>query len=891
MLQRRAAFLSSLLCLGLASAAQAAAAPRHPLFAPLSTESRPAAGTADLGVTRVRRVRAELAAFGQAGGPPGQEGEGRVLRLDLFDNVHETAVLDRVDRVQGGFAWVGHLEGAAFSSVVFVVREGTVTGSVHTPRETYSVRPDGAVHVVAEIDTTLLPSERDDAIAPARRPAGLSAPAPAPAPAAADDGGLVDLLVVYTAAMKSIVDGGVADTNTAYANSGVIQRLRLVHVEEITYNESGDLGTDLDRLTATGDGVMDTVHALRDQYKADVVQLVVDTNASSGGCGIAWLMPDTSVGDPASFQDSAFSVTERICIPGNYTFGHEIGHNLGLNHARQDPTGTGAFPYAFGYKDPGQAFRDIMAYDCAASCPRILNFSNPAVQHGGLPTGIDPNQPNGADNALALDNTRATTSNFRLSQVPLPPKATLVSPTGVIAQTSPTYVWNVASDATRYELWVNPPGSSVPVIDQFYDAAAVCGASTCSVRPGVVLVSGEHKWWIQASNSAGVGPWSVASKFTVSPPVSKGLLTTPVPGSTLTSPTVQFKWSAGQSVTQYNLKIDDASGATLFNAPQGLNLAVTVKGLPIDGQTLHARLGSLINGSWQYDDEDYTSVTAQTAQMQTPVAASTLPGSSVTFTWSAGQNVAEYWLSVGSSVGGTQFYDGTQALALSRTVSGLPTNGSTVWVRLWSRVGTGWLSTDMSYTAATLANRAAQMQTPAPSSVLAGTSVTFTWDAGVGVTQYWLSVGTTLGGTQIYDGSQGLGLSRTVSGLPSNGSTVYVRLFSRMPTWQHVDYTYTASSVVVVAPRVVSPVDGALLHGSSTTFTWNTGSGFAITQFWLSVGTTVGGTDLYDATQGLATSRTVSGLPTSGVRVYVRLWYRTATIKWQYTDTSYITGP
>ena len=58
-----------------------------------------------------------------------------------------------------------------------------------------------------------------------------------------------------------------------------------------------------------------------------------------------------------------------------------------------------------------------------------------------------------------------------------------------------------------------------------------------------------------------------------------------------------------------------------------------------------------------------------------------------------------------------------------------------------------------------------------------------------------MEIGTTgVGSTNLYSQSQGLSLSGTVSGLPTDGSTVYVRLWTLLggQTWQLFnDYTYT----------------------------------------------------------------------------------------------------
>lgn len=78
-------------------------------------------------------------------------------------------------------------------------------------------------------------------------------------------------------------------------------------------------------------------------------------------------------------------------------------------------------------------------------------------------------------------------------------------------------------------------------------------------------------------------------------------------------------------------------------------------------------------------------------------------------------------------------------------------------------------------------------------STLASSAVTFQWTGGVGVTQYWLFVGSTPGAWNLADQNRGMQLSAGVSGLPTNGSTVYVRLWSLiLGVWQYNDYAITA---------------------------------------------------------------------------------------------------
>ena len=62
--------------------------------------------------------------------------------------------------------------------------------------------------------------------------------------------------------------------------------------------------------------------------------LVTGYNNPYGACGIGWLMSGNNPG----FGPNAFSVVDQTCATGYYSFGHELGHNMGLNHARQDYT-------------------------------------------------------------------------------------------------------------------------------------------------------------------------------------------------------------------------------------------------------------------------------------------------------------------------------------------------------------------------------------------------------------------------------------------------------------------------------------------------------------------------------------------------------------------------
>jgi hypothetical protein len=228
-------------------------------------------------------------------------------------------------------------------------------------------------------------------------------------------------------------------------------------------------------------------------------------------------------------------------------------------------------------------------------------------------------------------------------------------------------------------------------------------------------------------------------------------------------------------------------------------LTTTVNGLPTNGSTVYVTLYSLVNGQWLNNSYTYTAYNnaAHEGVIKSPVPSSTLSGSTVTFSWTAGTGATAYWLDAGNVAGGNQYHQsGNLGNVLTTTVNGLPTNGSTVHVTLYSLVSGQWLSNAYTYTALSAAGGLAVIQTPTPGTTLSGNSATFTWTAGAGASAYWVDIGTLPGGNSIYSsGNLGNVLTTTVYSLPANGSTVYVTLYSLVGgEWLNNSQTYVSGS-------------------------------------------------------------------------------------------------
>ena len=259
------------------------------------------------------------------------------------------------------------------------------------------------------------------------------------------------------------------------------------------------------------------------------------------------------------------------------------------------------------------------------------------------------------------------------------------------------------------------------------------------------------------------------------------------------------------------------------------------------------------------------------ATMTSPTPGSVLAGPSATFTWTSATGSAGYWLFLGTTgVGSKDLYDSGEQTATSATFSSLPTNGVTIYARVYTSHSGVLVYNDYAYTAAAKA----VLITPTPGSSLTRTSVTFNWTAatGSGNQGYWLFLGTTgVGSKNLYDSGQLTTTSATFSNLPTDGVTIYARIYTRYDgVLFYNDYTYTAW---MQPPMLISPAPGSTLPGASATFTWTAETGSQ--GYWLFLGTTgVGSKNLYDSGQQTSTSATFSSLPTNGETIYARVYTR-----------------
>ncbi len=254
---------------------------------------------------------------------------------------------------------------------------------------------------------------------------------------------VIDVAVFWTAtagahlrgqaATRAQIDRMIAGTNQAYEDSAVHQRLSLVLAQQVNFQEINPnlirprargealaLSRTMDWLTTPGDGYLDEVHDLRDEFGADICVLLLGHLPYFGRAAAV-----------EAGASSAFAlVGAGTGIAG---FARQLGHLQGLRRDRYwecSPDGvcpSRATAYGYGYvnqrafeTDAPESSRwltimatDAQCTDNGVDCRRLLRFSNPDQVYpdpGGHALGVT-----GQANAVRrLNERRKAVESFRL---------------------------------------------------------------------------------------------------------------------------------------------------------------------------------------------------------------------------------------------------------------------------------------------------------------------------------------------------------------------------------------------------------------------------------------------------------------------------------------------
>ncbi|MDE0129319.1 MAG: leucine-rich repeat domain-containing protein [Gammaproteobacteria bacterium] len=310
------------------------------------------------------------------------------LKLNLFGDTMLEVRVQRSRRTPQGYFVQGEVKGEELSSVSLMVNGILLTGEIHTSEGHYMIRPDRfGRHVVSQLDP-MAGNEAHHYHHHEQRDAIASSPQASRALPITDNSGRlarVDVLFLYTNSAENHYGGRsgmemearrwIAETNQALEDGGLANRLQLVAIEKVQYNEMGG-SSELSSHTLAFRKTVD-VAPLQNKYVADGI-LVAFGRAFSDAPGI--------------LNEHAFVDTRG----GAPTAAHELGHLLGLGHDRYQLSkirDLNTSDYNFGYVSLAGRFRTIMSYpdecrDHKLLCRSIMRYSNPDQYWQGHRMGV-----------------------------------------------------------------------------------------------------------------------------------------------------------------------------------------------------------------------------------------------------------------------------------------------------------------------------------------------------------------------------------------------------------------------------------------------------------------------------------------------------------------------
>ncbi|MGA3161435.1 MAG: choice-of-anchor D domain-containing protein, partial [Terracidiphilus sp.] len=163
---------------------------------------------------------------------------------------------------------------------------------------------------------------------------------------------------------------------------------------------------------------------------------------------------------------------------------------------------------------------------------------------------------------------------------------------------------------------------------------------------------------IAAAYTPAAGSGYAASSGSITETISApAALTSPTQGATLAGSSQSFTWNSAAGATGYTLFLGSTGvGSNNLLDAHATATTVTANSLPVNGETIYARLITSFNGVYAYND--YTFTAAAPAALISPTPGATLAGSSQTFTWNSAAGATGYTLFLGSTgVGSNNLLD------------------------------------------------------------------------------------------------------------------------------------------------------------------------------------------------------------------------------------------
>jgi hypothetical protein len=417
--------------------------------------------------------------------------------------------------------------------------------------------------------------------------------------------------------------------------------------------------------------------------------------------------------------------------------------------------------------------------------------------------------------------------------------------------TNQPFQWTSGSNALAYYLYVGTKRGAHNVVNS--------GETTTTSWPVQSLPAGASLWariWTKYSSN-----WLYQDiNFTAAPSAT---LISPLNGQTNVSALTTFQWRSAPGAQRYYLYVGTTQGAKdVVNTGeiQGTTYTVTTP-LPM-GTVLWARLWTLLDGSWEYQ-EDINFTVSSDAVLLSPTNGQQNVSPYATFHWTSSPGAVAYYLYVGTKRGAKDIVNTGAIEGTSYTVTTPLPAGANLWARIYTELSNSWgYVADVNFTV----SPEASLLYPANGQQNVDTSLPFTWAPGLNVQAYYLYVGTSPGAKDLVNTGEIQATSGPVPPLPV-GQTLYARIWTKI----NGVWTYPNDVSFTAALRFGYPALRSVDIVPTEAFSWSAASG-GNGVYHLSVGSTPGANDIYDNAAIPSNNFTlpVSALPAGRV-LYARI--------------------
>ena len=413
---------------------------------------------------------------------------------------------------------------------------------------------------------------------------------------------------------------------------------------------------------------------------------------------------------------------------------------------------------------------------------------------------------------------------------------TIISPTGTITDTTPTYTWSSIAGAVKYQYQLYEGSTRIYAFTVY---PTVCSGSTCSSTPSTALGPGDYTWRVGAYVDGAWRQFSTSEPFTLNAPVVTP--TQIAPEGTITDTTPTYSWSKINGATKYQYQLYKNStlvyAYTVGSSVCGSSTCSSTPTTLIGAGDYTWRVGAYVDGAWRQFSGDMAFTLDAPLTPEQIAPSGDITDTTPTYTWSkiGGAIKYQYQLYSGSTL--VYAYTVSSSVCGSTTCSSTPNyaldQGDYTW-RVGAYVDGAWRQFSGSK-AFTIGRTPLQYS---PSGTITDTTPTYQWSMVSGATKYQY---------QLYQGSTRVyayNVSYTVCSGSTCSATPTTVLSLGDYTWRvgaYVDgawrqFSGSESFNISQTPNQIAP--SGTISDSTPTYTWSMVSGATRYQYQLYQGST-----------------------------------------------------